>query len=674
MLRSQFMFYCSLIVLMTIIWSFRHNTTEFEIALKNAMKNKIELLKVFHHYSEPRDSLKRKAAVFLIENMVHKRSYKTALFANKAVFFESIRENFYDSLLSKSERDLEFKILFDSNKMSRAISNLEIEDNLNFIKSEYLIENIDLAFMAWKTFPWSEDVPFDDFCNYILPYRVFDEPLDNWRKTLMKRYGWVMDSINDPTSLREATILINKHFNANMKYYSDLRPIPNALGFKELDSLKLGKCEHLVMMNIYALRAMGIPAMAEGTVWANHRAGHSWCSIIEKGRPVFAFDPLYPPNISDSLYLKSNFNHVPEESFSKMKAAKIFRTEYKNNYSYLPYGVSESNDVSSLSTTIAIDLTDVTSDYNLPQSKLVLEATSNFKNDVLFLSIFNRDNWTRLVWSEKDKKGRFTFDNLGTGIVYKPEFMLDTIELPPFIFSEGGLFQSLTPKLDDLNTIQLTRKYFTRAYVERALNNVVGGVFQGSNNIDFKDSKDLFKITKSPEPWTNEYYLSNTEAYRYIRYFQPEGYCRVAEMNFYGKLNLKNGSRPRIKAKIINNGYEKDAGPLNIQDQNPLSYFVSDKPNGGWIGIDLGRNNQFIIEKVDFYPPNDGNSIEKGDLYELFYWDKYGKWKSLGRKIANSERILFESCPSDALFILKNQTKGSDARIFTYSDGEQLWW
>lgn len=33
-----------------------------------------------------------------------------------------------------------------------------------------------------------------------------------------------------------------------------------------------------------------------------------------------------------------------------------------------------------------------------------------------------------------------------------------------------------------------------------------------------------------------------------------------------------------------------------------------------------------------------------------------------------------DSCPSNALFRLRNLTRGKEERIFTYDNGEQVWW
>ncbi|RKN77979.1 hypothetical protein [Ulvibacterium marinum] len=645
-----------------------------KVALESSGKNKGELEKVLQHYSDPNDSLKKRAAVFLIENMLHKKSFNNILFKDKIDFFKKIEFIWKDSTLTKSAKNEKFDSSYESMQLEDAISNLELHENLQIIKSNYLIENIELAFEAWKKFPWSEEVSFDNFCNYVLPYRVFDEPIGNWRKILMNRYEWVLDSIKNPTDMREATILINKSFNKSMDYFSHLRKIPNALGFEELDSLKIGKCDHLVIMNVYALRAMGIPTSAEGAIWANHRAGHTWCSIQEKEKLLFAFDPLYPPEVSDSLYLNGEFNQIPENSISKMKAAKVHRNTYKNYYKNIPSLSEDFSNAASISSTIGINLLDVTSEYDIPSARLNLKLVSGESDDILFLKIFNKDHWKKIVWSEKDHNGSYNFNNLGTGIVYLPTFLYDTITIPPFIFKEDGSLHYLKPNLNLLKPIKLKRKYFTRAYVNNALNKMVGGIFQGANRKDFSDVENLFEIRSTPEPRTNEYSFVSKNKYRYVRFFLPENLCRVAEMRFYGKSYLNNKkSNVELFGKLISSKFKKNSGPDRIWDSDVLTYFVADKKKGGWVGLDLGERNQTHINSVRFYPPSDGNSIEIGDLYELFYWC-LGNWKSLGQKIAEAEELLFENCPDNALLILKNHSKGSDVRIFTYENDQQVWW
>lgn len=80
------------------------------------------------------------------------------------------------------------------------------------------------------------------------------------------------------------------------------------------------------------------------------------------------------------------------------------------------------------------------------------------------------------------------------------------------------------------------------------------------------------------------------------------------------------------------------------------------------------------LDKIIFTGRGDGNSIEIGDIYELFYWEQYGEWKSLGKQIATDINLVYKNAPTNALFLLKDLTKGQEQRIFTYENGNQVWW
>lgn len=49
--------------------------------------------------------------------------------------------------------------------------------------AHFLIQNIDLAFKVWKERPWNKNLCFEDFCELILPCRIANEKLSDWRYT-----------------------------------------------------------------------------------------------------------------------------------------------------------------------------------------------------------------------------------------------------------------------------------------------------------------------------------------------------------------------------------------------------------------------------------------------------------------------------------------------------------
>lgn len=103
---------------------------KLEQALERAKENRQELEKVLSHYEN--DSAKLAAACFLIENMPYH--------------------------FTLGQGNTETHSQFD-------ISTLD---------SSFLVNNIELAFTVWQK-PWAQNVQFEDFCRYILPYRAQNE-------------------------------------------------------------------------------------------------------------------------------------------------------------------------------------------------------------------------------------------------------------------------------------------------------------------------------------------------------------------------------------------------------------------------------------------------------------------------------------------------------------------
>lgn len=84
---------------------------------------------------------------------------------------------------------------------------------------------------------------------------------------------------------------------------------------------------------------------------------------------------------------------------------------------------------------------------------------------------------------------------------------------------------------------------------------------------------------------------------------------------------------------------------------------------------DSRKKNNIVIPRK--YPVREDNEIQPGTEYELFYWDS--EWVSLGRQTAIGASITYEA-PGGALLWLHKIDKGIEERIFTYSNGKQIWW
>ena len=103
-------------------------------------------------------------------------------------------------------------------------------------------------------------------------------------------------------------------------------------------------------------------------------------------------------------------------------------------------------------------------------------------------------------------------------------------------------------------------------------------------------------------------------------------------------------------------------------DGDPLTFFTSsEKP--GWVGLDLNTPKQ--VGSIRYTPRNDDNFVRVGDKYELFYFSADG-WKSLGVKVAEEPKLIYNNVPSHALYWLRDLTRGNEEQVFTYCDNKQI--
>ena len=153
-----------------------------EYALEFAGENRGELEKVLEHYND--SGLKQDAARFLIENMPRYFSYEGwQLDTLKAIHAATEHT---DGWVNKKDRKKWEHFSFRTLK--------KVYD-AKVIKAEFLIHHIDQAFEVFEKRSWNKYLPFDDFCELILPYRIGDEPLEEWRGWYRERYESILDSL-----------------------------------------------------------------------------------------------------------------------------------------------------------------------------------------------------------------------------------------------------------------------------------------------------------------------------------------------------------------------------------------------------------------------------------------------------------------------------------------------
>ena len=140
-------------------------------ALEQAGENREELEKVLEHFKDDPDTLKYSAAKFLIENMPYH-------YTQEGNGVESI-DSAYLAMAEypKEQREKLFKELtkdVDTSEDSVAI-------DIRTVKADYLIKVINDACDLWHEVNWNKEYSTQLFFDYVLPYRLLDEPLSDWR-------------------------------------------------------------------------------------------------------------------------------------------------------------------------------------------------------------------------------------------------------------------------------------------------------------------------------------------------------------------------------------------------------------------------------------------------------------------------------------------------------------
>lgn len=135
---------------------------------------------VLSHYSAEKDSLKKKAAEFLLKNMIYHHSVSSPLLdmyyenmarINKQCKYPQCLE-YYDSLYQHLGQPKDCLHQMDT----------------DVIDAQTLIAHVDAAYDCWKNGFWAKHLTFDEFCEYLLPYRVGNEKYESWRDMLRLKY------------------------------------------------------------------------------------------------------------------------------------------------------------------------------------------------------------------------------------------------------------------------------------------------------------------------------------------------------------------------------------------------------------------------------------------------------------------------------------------------------
>lgn len=646
------------VIVFTVVLAMTSCDGRLSRVLEEAGENRGELLEVLEHYRN--DSLKREAAMFLIEHMSGKIFYTGEMIDKYDTLF-----SIYDSLHRSGDHAHNPPIIRRAMKElqekygpldSRTVT---VNKDCRHLSGDYLIQNIDWAVEAWKTNPLLKKMDFSAFCEYILPYRAGCEYPEIYRESFYKEFRILRDTCSDDTTallkaFRKA-IYIDRHFGQSQTMWQyGIDP-----SVSQMIRGRKGSCGHTCNLHVWLMRSCGIPVAVDYVMdWGNRGMGHSWnVLMLEDGR-IFPFDPF-----------------AGKRAVLAYKPAKIFRRMYSTDW--LPDDAPAHTEVPSyLLSPCAKDVThEYVQTFNIEVDFDYQPVSKNPKHAVI--CTFDNKSWKPVYWGAVNGK-KVRFCNMAGDVCYMVAYYQQGKLNPltkPFILTKEGEVKKMGKRENVAGSIVINRKYPKFPRMDVLARKLVASTIEVANNEDFRNADTLMRITNVPVD-ANDSLLLCPKRYRYVRCHIPRHRTGdLAEIIFYGKRSM-DSPEEKLEGRIIGLPHpdEKNTMPYFMaMDGDYDSYFVKTKGNDGFVGLDLGKGNEHYITRVQFYPRSDTNYILIGDTYELCYWQD-NQWNSISKQTASSHELTFESVPQGELYLLHNLTRGTEERPFTYENGKQVWW
>ena len=143
---------------------------------------------------------------------------------------------------------------------------------------DYFVKNIFASFQAKDELPWGKSVPEREFKHFVLPIRVNNENLDDFR---MVYYEELRDRVKD-LSMYEAVLEVNHWCHEKVNYKgSDSRTSAPMATIKT----SWGRCGEESTLLVSALRAVCIPARQVYVPrWAHCDDNHAWVEAWVDGK------------------------------------------------------------------------------------------------------------------------------------------------------------------------------------------------------------------------------------------------------------------------------------------------------------------------------------------------------------------------------------------------------
>jgi len=325
---------------------------------------------------------------------------------------------------------------------------------------EFFLKNVQYSLKARAEMPWGKTIPEEEFLHFVLPLRVNNENLDNFREVM---YNEITQRVKR-MDMKQAALEINHWCHEKVNYRgTDSRTSAPLSTVKKT----FGRCGEESTFTVTAMRTAGIPARQVYTPrWAHSDDNHAWVEVWIDGKWQYlgACEPDVDLNMgwfsepsrrtmlvhtrAYGRYMGSEDVVIAEDRFSELNLTSNYATTKK-----ITISVKKADGTPADSAKVEYQL------YNYAE---YYPIATGFTNTAGFTSL-NTGMGDLVIWAAKD--GKFGYQKLSV-----PE--KDTLELvlnqntpanPGEIFDlvpphAAKVASSVTPEAKKANDIRLAKE------------------------------------------------------------------------------------------------------------------------------------------------------------------------------------------------------------------------
>ena len=623
---------------------------ELRCALRMAGDNRPELKKVLAYFNSSGDEEKELAAEYLIRNMpLHHSFYGDAdAYRDSVKALIPLMKNAY---LYNQHMGRINKQFSDSFSLRR---------DINIITSDFLIDNINEAFDIWREGYMTEHLDFNEFCEYVLPYKVAENQLaDNWREEYKHLFPGVekdVCTIIDEYS-GEPMIPYNAIRGRAMKsamVYTDSLDDTSLYDLRLIKDIPYGDCISFCDYGLLLYRSKGLPVAVDYVPsWPDRPGSHAWMSILSKrgiSMPVHAFQ-----------------NGDVNGDIRCRNLSKVYRRTYKPNKE-----LAKRTKIGYPIPIKDIFFEDVTNQYTKTET-VSLRCNKIIFGKNLYVATYDNQNWIPVAYGYRRGLHKAVFENLGVNVLYLPVKISFFGQLKiigdPFYIHKDGEIEKINPRKNSItHSVSVCRKYPIGWKMADIYNRTRMCYVLGSKSESF-DFCDTLAYIETGKCWASYQQIHSKDSYRFIKVTAAQdSKFDLAEIKMY-----KNDSvlKPQVLFSPVQEKVPRKNTIDKIYDDDALTWFPTDDKLNLWAGMDFGEQVEF--SGVFCAARSDGNTIYPGYEYILQCWN--GKnWETIESFIGQKEIThICRNVPENALLILKCKTTGVENRPFLVSKNEIVW-